>query len=115
MTTLAEVVSNDDLRLSVQLEIDPGTGFASFDMSGKTCKAMLVSQDHLTAYTSAITQSEAADGADWANSLVALEMTAAEVGDIGDFQGSGKIEVQVEFPEKKTFYADCQFVKGNIA
>lgn len=108
--TMATVVSGDDLDLLVTLKVDA----AVFNMAGATVTARIVTADRLTALTAEIAQDSGATGADYANSLVAIEMTAAETASI-DQQGSGFIEIQVELPAKKTWWLPVQLVKGNIA
>lgn len=108
--SVATIVSGDDLSLLVTLKVDA----AVFDMSGKTVKARLVTKDRETTLTDEIAQDEGATGADYANSLVAIEMTAAETSAI-DRQGMGYLEIQVELPAKKTWWQKVQYVKGNIA
>ena len=108
--SLAEVVTGDDVSLVITLLSDGTT----FNMSGNAVKAMLVSKDRLTAFTSEVTQNEAAAGANYLVSRVAIQMTAVQTENI-NYQGFGFIEVQVTFPgAKKTWFHPVQIVKGNI-
>lgn len=106
----ATVVSGDDLDLLVTLKVDG----AVFNMAGATVTARVVSRDRETTLTDEIAQDSGASGADYSNSLVAIEMTAAETASI-DEQGLGYIEIQAALPAKKTWWLPVQLVKGNIA
>jgi hypothetical protein len=108
--TTATVVSGDDIDLLIALKANA----AAFNMGGATVTARIVTADRQTALTAEIVQDSGATGADYANSLVAIEMTAAETASI-DYQGSGYIEIQVALPAKKTWFLPVQVIKGNIA
>lgn len=108
--SIATVVEGDDLALLITLKSDG----VVFDMSGKTVTARIVTRDRQSVLTAEIVQDAGASGADWSNSLVAVEMASGETADM-DYQGSGYVEIQVGFPEKKTWFLPVQIVKGNIA
>ena len=76
---ITEIVVGDDSVFSAQLYKDAAV-FA-ID-AGATVKAMLVSLNHGTAYTAAITLDNAVSGADWANSLVVVEMADTDTAGI---------------------------------
>lgn len=108
--SIATVVSGDDLDLLVTLKVDG----AVFNMTGATVTARVVSKDRETVLTAEVIQDSGATGADYSNSLVAIEMTAAETASINQ-QDLGYIEIQAALPEKKTWWLPVQLVKGNIA
>jgi len=106
----ANIVTGDNVVVPVTLKKNG----VVFDMSGATVKVRLISTDHESVYTGEITQNEAATGADWANSLVILELAPADTSGIS-FQGNALIEIQVDQNGKTTWFVSALITKGNIA
>jgi hypothetical protein len=107
---IPSIITGDDNKVPVDLTINK----ASFDMTGKTTKSCLVSTDHTTAYTEEVVLNEAESGADYANSRVIASFPGASTIDV-QYQGNALIEIQVEFPEKKSWFIKCKIIRGNIA
>ena len=109
MTT--QIVAGDDVSFTAQLYKDEAT----FTIDpGATVRAMLVSLNHNTAYTTAATLSAAASGADWANSLVVVEMADTVTAGI-TYQGHACIEIEVDDTIKETWFGEVQIITGNIS
>lgn len=109
------IVTGDDLAVVRQLKLkSEATGYQPFDMQGLTAKARIVSLDHLWVFCDEVTLDENATNADWANSLVEIEIPGANTSGIV-YQGDALVEVQVEFPEKTTWFFPAHIVKGNIS
>lgn len=104
------IVTGDDVALSVTLK----KGGATFLINGTaTVQASLVSLDHQTTYAGPVAQSNAASGADWANSLVVVELASANTSSI-TYQGKALLEIQVDDSGKTTFFASVIIVLGTI-
>lgn len=109
-----QIVTGDNVALSVTLKKNNATFVID---SGATVKASLVSFNHSTSYTLEITQSAAATGADWANSLVIVEFAPGDTSAI-TYQGKAYLEIQVDdtvqTSGKLTFFAEVVIVTGTI-
>lgn len=103
------IVTGDDVELAVTLL----KGGSTFDMTGATINARIVKFDHSAALTASELQNEAATGADWANSLLILELSAAETAAI-TYLGQSLIEIQVDNGKKQTWFIDCKIVRGQV-
>ena len=104
------IVTGDDVSLSVTLK----KGGATFSIDvGATVQASLVSLDHQTVYAGPIAQSNVTPGADWANSLVVVELASATTSPI-TYQGKALLEIQVDDSGKTTFFASVIIVLGTI-
>lgn len=112
MSATPEIITGDNVALAVTLKKNGAT----FTISGSdTVKAMLVSTANNASYTSAISQSSSAYGADWANSLVMVEFAGSDTESI-TFQGLAKLEIQVTQSGKNTtFFVPVIIVKGQIS
>jgi hypothetical protein len=108
--TTPTIVTGDDLRQPVQLHINDQP-FA-IGVAG-TVQARLVSLDHKRALTAAVEQSRTAAGADWATSLVVVEMLPAATVDVVEF-GPALLEMQVADAIKQTWFIPVTIVQGHI-
>ena len=106
------IVTGDDADIFVTLTKDDAT----FTIApADTVEAAIVSVDHETLLMAAVSQSEAAAGADWANSLVAVEFTAAQTALIIK-TGHALLAVQATISGKKTtWFDDVGVVQGQIS
>ena len=106
---LPVLTTGDNINWSVTLYKDKQT----FTIPGTaTVKARIISADHQTAYTDAITQTEI-PAADWANSLVAVLMTDVVTSAI-THRGRAVLEVEVDDNGKSTWFGDIQIKTGTI-
>ena len=106
------VVIGDDVSLFLTLKKDDATFAVA---AGDTVEAALVSVDHQTLVMAAVVQSDLTTGADWANSLIAIEFTEAQTMAITK-EGNALVAVQVtQGGKKQTWYSLCLVVKGHIA
>ncbi|PUB82382.1 MAG: hypothetical protein DBP02_15120 [gamma proteobacterium symbiont of Ctena orbiculata] len=103
------IVTGDDVELAVTLK----KAGATFDMAGATIHARIVKKDNSGVITASVEQSEAANGADWANSRLILEIPTTETSGI-TYQGPALIEIQVNDGKKRTWFIDCKLVRGQI-
>lgn len=108
---ITQIVSGDDAVFQAQLNKD-GESF-SID-AGATVQASLVPLDHSAAYITAVTLSNASAGADWANSLVVVEMAQSDTAGI-TFQGLCYLEIQVDDTIKETWFGEVYIVTGQIS
>ena len=104
------LVTGDDVSISVTLKRNGAT--FTIDPAA-TVKASIIKSDHVTILLAAIEQSEAATGADWANSLVIVSFTSTETLSI-DHTGEAILEIQVDDSGKTTFFAVINIVSGTI-
>jgi len=108
---ITQIVTGDDAVFQAQLYKD----LATFTIDpGATVEAMLISVDHQTAYTDAVTLSNVAAGADWANSLVIVEFSQSETAAIA-VTGQALLEIQVDDTIKETWFGAVFVIKGQIA
>lgn len=108
---ITQIVTGDDAVFQAQLYKD----LATFTIDpGATVEAMLVSVDHQTKYTDAVTLSNAAAGADWPNSLVIVEFSQAETAAI-QVTGNALLEIQVDETTKENWFGTVNIVTGQIA
>jgi len=108
---ITQIVTGDDAVFQAQLYKDAAV--FSID-AGATVEAMLVSIDHETTYTDAVTLSNVAAGADWPNSLVIVEFSESETAAIA-VTGNVLLEVQVDDTIKETWFGVVQVITGQIA
>lgn len=108
---IPEVVTGDDVSVRVRLKKNGATFDIPID---SIVHAMLVSRDNLTTLTESVVQLSTAAGADWANSLVAIEMPTTATAAIV-FQGLAKLEIQVNDDKKLTWFVTISVIRGNIA
>ena len=77
-------------------------------------QAVLVSGDHSTALTAPFSLRPDAPGADWANSLVVVEIPGTATSEI-TYQGLAKVEIQVEESGYQTPWFDTvRIVTGHL-
>jgi len=107
------ITTGDDVAIPVTLKKN-GVTFA-IDAAA-TVKAALVSTDRSSKLSADVTCSNAAAGADWANSLVVVEFSSAVSGAV-TVPDSGRclLEIQVDDSGKLTWTAPLQIVAGLIA
>lgn len=110
MADLTEIISGDDVSIPVTLYKD-GVTF-TID-PGATVKAGIVNTRHTKILLAAVTLDEAADGADWANSLVMFILTAAQSATLNS-NDEAFIEIEVDDGGKETFFVRVKLVKGLI-
>lgn len=110
MSTTPIIVTGDDMRQLVQLTIN-SLPFA-IGLAG-TVKARLVTLDHKTALTVVVDQSRSAAGADWAASLVVVEMPPTATAPIAEY-GPSLLEIQVDDTIKETWFIPVTIVQGHI-
>ena len=108
--TTPEIVTGDDVALSVTLKKDNAT----FTITPTAeVKAALVSTDRTKVLANEVAQSSAAEGADWANSLVVVEFSATETATVTN-TGRALLEIQVDDGGKRTWFIAVLIVQGNI-
>lgn len=106
------LVTGDDISMAVTLKKD---GVTFTINPAADVKASLVSLDHTTVYSDPVAQSSAASGADWANSLVTIQLPEANTLNM-TYQGPALLEVQVnDTGGKVTFFTPVNIVLGSIA
>jgi hypothetical protein len=112
MSTAPDIVTGDNVALAVTLKRD-GAVFAIDALD--TVQAALVSTDHKTAYTAEpISQSDAAPGADWDESLVIVEIPGTATEAI-TYQGLALLEIQITAGGvNTTFFVPVKIIKGLI-
>lgn len=109
--TIPTVVTGDDISLPVTLKKNG----VVFDIPVSTpVVAMLVTRDRKEALTDEVSQVNTTTGADWANSLVVVELSSAKTVDIQE-QGRALLEIQVNDGGKLTWFVSVEIAKGNIA
>lgn len=110
-----ELVTGDDIAIPVTLKVNGAT----FTIPGTaTVKARLVRTDHSEPIPGSLeaVQSDAAPGADWANSLVVVEFAGSDTsGIVAADQGKALIEIQVDDNGKRTWFVSVKLVLGQIA
>jgi hypothetical protein len=106
------IVTGDNTALPVQLKKNR----AVFNIpQDAVVKVAIVSSDHGVAYTAAVEQSYAATGADWANSLIVLELPAEETANVS-YSGPAKLEVQVTNDGvDDTWFVDVELIRGHVS
>lgn len=110
-STTPTLVTGDDFTANVTLYVDGAT----FDASGATITAAVVSRHHATKFTSDVAQSEVATGADWANSLIVVEFGPTETAKVTEY-GSALVEIQVnDGTTKRSWFQSVVVVKGQVA
>ena len=75
----------------------------------------MTSTDKATTIIAEVTQSNAAVGADWANSLVVVEFTEGNTAVSDTFIGDALLEIQVDDSGKRTWFVPIEITKGTIA
>jgi len=110
---MSVIVTGDDVALPVTLKKDGAT----FTIDpGATVQASIISVDRSVALIPAVTCSNAATGADWANSLLIVAFTSTETAAILDANlGAALLEIQVDDSGKLTWFVSIDIVKGTIA
>ena len=108
---MSGIVTGDDVALPVTLKKDNAT----FTIApGATVKASIVSLDRAAILIAAVTVSNAAPGADWANSLVVVEFTSIETLGVIVYDPA-LLEIQVDDGGKLTWFVNLDITKGTIA
>jgi len=105
------IVTGDDVALPVTLRKD-GQTFAINLAS--TVRAAVVSLDRSETLIAAVTLSNVATGADWANSLVVAEFSSAESAD-ATTTGPALLEIQVDDSGKTTWFLTVEITAGSIS
>lgn len=110
------IVTGDDVSIPVQLKKGVGDAVpAPFAISvSATVKARIVATNHESTLSAEVTQSRAAPGADWANSLVVVQFSGTDTSAI-TFQGKAKVEIQVDDGGKQTWWIETKVRRGNIS
>ena len=108
---MSVIVTGDDVALPVTLKKDGAT--FTIDV-GATVQASIVLADRSATLIAAVTCSNAATGADWANSLVIVEFSSAETGAVTDYVPA-LVEIQVDDSGKLTWFVGVVIEKGSIA
>jgi len=108
---MSVIVTGDDVALPVTLKKD-GATFAIAQAA--TVQAALVTQDRSSVLAGPVVCSSSATGADWANSLVIVEIASTLTGAIVSYEPA-LLEIQVDDGGKLTWFASVDIVKGNIA
>lgn len=104
------LVTGDDTVLSVTLKKNSST----FNIdTGATILASLVTPNHINIIMSPVAVLSTAPGADWANSLLVIELTSAQTEAITSY-GDALLEIQVDDNGKTTFFANINVTKGTI-
>lgn len=104
------IVTGDDVSISVELQKNELTFNIPTDA---VVKARLVSTGNTKVYSGEVAQSSSATGADWANSLVVVEMVPSDTSGISH-QGAAELEIQVDDGKKTTWFATVEIVRGHI-
>jgi hypothetical protein len=107
---MIEIIAGDDSDYAAQLYKDAAT--FTID-AGATVEARLISIDRQTTYTDVLTCSNGASGADWANSLVVVEIAEADTLAI-TYSGMALLEIQVDDSGKITFFGSVVIALGTI-
>jgi len=106
-----DLVAGDDITLLATLYKDQET----FDMSGASeVKAKVISLNKKTTYFPEKILSSGAEGADWANSLIAIGWSSADTAAV-TYNGPALLEVQVTLVGKETFFSYVQISTGTIS
>lgn len=111
---MSELTTGDDARIPatvVKNKINVPIDLAS------TVKASITTVDKQAILIPAVTQSDAAVGADWANGLVVVEFSSVLTDAIPDANiGQNSLEVQVDDPTfgKQTYSKAITIKKGTI-
>jgi ABC-type iron transport system FetAB permease component len=105
------IVTGDDVALPVTLKKD-GVTFAI--ASGANIQAALVSQDRSALLAGPVTCLNSAPGANWAQSLVVVQIPSAATGAVLAY-GPALLEIQVNDGGKLTWFVSVEIVKGTIA
>jgi len=108
---MSDIVSGYDAALPVTLKKE-GVVF-SID-AGATVKAVLLSADRSTVIIPEVTSNNAATGADWANSLVIVEFSAAQTALVLE-EGDMTLEVQVDDTKKLPWFIPLEASIGHIS
>lgn len=109
--TLPVLVTGDDFYLLVDLTTNE---VAQAVDGAAEVKARVVSLDHRTALSAAVTQAPGADGADWAAGRIAVLLDTATTAAITRY-GRAQIELQVnQGGGKFSWFAPAMIVKGQI-
>lgn len=107
---MSGIVTGDDVALPVTLKKDNTT----FTINpAADVKASIISLDRATVLIASTAVSNAAAGADWANSLVVVEFSSAETGAITAYDPA-LLEIQVDDGGKLTWFVNLDIVKGTI-
>ncbi|MEJ1402632.1 MAG: hypothetical protein RPU73_01950 [Candidatus Sedimenticola sp. (ex Thyasira tokunagai)] len=107
------IVTGDGKNLPVTLKKNGAT--FTIDPAA-VVKAAVVSTDHSAALSSTVTCDNAASGADWANSLVVVPLSAEVTGAI-TIIGDVLLEIQVTPPggDPETWFVTGEIVQGHVS
>ena len=116
----ATIVTGDGAKLYFQLYAD---GAKFYIPPSATVTVRLISVDHELAYSAEADQLSSNPGSDWANGLVAVELSEAlteeilAIDNVEWNQGrvKAKMEIQVDSNGKETWFDTLSIVKGNIS
>jgi len=108
-----ELITGDDTELFLTLQKQGAT--FTIDPADAV-KAAIVSLDHETIHIAAVSQVSTSTGADWVNSLVAVNFSTTETGVITTY-GRALVEIQVVPVAGKTdtWFTEINVIKGNIS
>jgi len=108
--SVPKLVTGDDISLPVTLKKNGAT----FDINtSATVYAMLVNKTRTTELTEPIAQVSSTSGANWANSLVVVELSSEDTIEI-DASQSALLEIQVNDSGRRTWFVTVNLVKGFI-
>lgn len=115
MANTPEIVQGDDIELGVTLKRKRAgdAALTTFNISnGATVVAQFVDISKTVTFGPEVTLAFGATGADWANSLVVVEMTAAESAQI-THTGMSYCRVRVtDTGKRNTYYAPVEILEG---
>lgn len=110
MSQLVDIITGDDVAISVQLKKNGGTfAISPVDTLTATVNDRKTKQSMLSA---PVTLRNNATGADWPNSLVVVELSSAESAELTP--GYAEVEIQVDDGNKTTFKFDVKVVKDSL-
>ena len=109
--SVPKLVTGDDIVLPVTLKKN-GVTFTIAPTA--VVYAMLVNKTRTKKYTESIAQLNSATGADWANSLVVVELASVDTIEIPNSVNSELLEIQVNDDGRRTWFATVDIIKGNI-
>jgi len=106
----AELIVGDDFIVPVTLKKNGAT----FNISNSAVVSVAVIKADRSGLLSAIlTSNRLAVGANWAQSLIIVNIPAATTALLSSF-GAAKLEIQVYDTTKQTWFADITITKSNI-
>ena len=90
-------------------------GGQTFDMSGDSAHAALVTPNASAVLIAATAQSSGATGADWSASKIVVEFSSTATAGITSYSGPATIQIQVNDGKKTSWHVkDVVVVKGAI-